>query len=181
MLVFKTLHYSLAQQNAPGSCYTFSFFPPSLSSSFPFCLPPSLSFSLSPFLSSFSLFLTAFLPSVLPPSLSLLSFFLWKPYSFFQESSVMVFFFLVMGMVFRDHILSIASDHCYWIFQWSEAENIFLNVWAYIDISNKNVTTEFLLKLFNFILVSIFNLKFLFCYKINIITYFIMKYIKVSK
>ena len=85
-----------------------------------------------------------------------------------------------MGMVFRDHILSIASDHCYWIFQWSEAENVFLNVWAYIDISNKNVTTEFLLKLFNFILVSIFNLKFLFCYKINIITYFIMKYIKVS-
>ena len=41
--------------------------------------------------------------------------------------------------------------------------------------------TEFLLKLFDFILVSIFNLKTLFLCNINKITYFIMKYIKVSK
>lgn len=86
-----------------------------------------------------------------------------------------------MGMVYRDHILSIASDHCYWNFQWWEAENIFLNLWANIDISNKNMITEFLLKLFNFILVSIFNLKILFLCNINIITYFIMKYITFSK
>ena len=149
MLIFKILHYSLAQQNAPGSCCTFSFF----------------------FLS-------------LPPSLSVLSFFLCKPYSFLQEYSLVLFFvlfFLVMGMVYRDHILSIASDHCYWNFQWWEAENIFLNLWANIDISNKNMIIEFLLKLSNFILVSIFNLKILFLCNINIITYFIMKYIKVSK
>lgn len=33
-------------------------------------------------------------------------------------------FSLGVGMVFRDLTLSIANDHCYQIFQWSEAENI---------------------------------------------------------
>ena len=83
----------------------------SLPTLLPSSLPPSLFLTLS--LSFFFL--------SLPPSLSLLSFFLCKPYSFLQEYSLVLFFvlfFLVMGMVYRDHILSIASDHCYWNFQW---------------------------------------------------------------
>ena len=75
MLIFKILHYSLAQQNAPGSCCTFSFFSP---------YPPLTSF-------------TFFFPSALSENIHAAKGYWLKSLSF----AMLYFDYLDKGMIFE--------------------------------------------------------------------------------